>query len=250
MKILVYFVFRGESISQENLPLGVEGERVRLLSSDGLGAAFSAVGEASATPYLSAATAYARVIEAGHEACTVLPMRYGCLLDSREQICELLLRRRAEFLAGLDEAEGCVEMSLRILLSLPRGKIGTDPIFPDSCRGRKMGSVPIFAGPSGTAYLMSRKAHYSEMEDSAHRTEVIAQAVHEAFEGLFRNSKSERSRPGDSEMLSLHFLVGRQHVPAFREAFTRFQETVEQKILLTGPWPPYNFVHPALGGGH
>lgn len=124
MKCLVYCILRSRPLPRELLPVGVDGKKVSLLHEDGLAAAFSLVDDACDTPELSRVKAYAAVIEALHRACTVLPMRYGCLLPSETHLAALLRERREEFLARLDEVQGCVEMAIRVLLE----PIGTVPI--------------------------------------------------------------------------------------------------------------------------
>jgi hypothetical protein len=43
-------------------------------------------------------------------------------------------------------------------------------------------------------------------------------------------------------LLSLHFLVARTAAEDFRERVQRLALPGEVKVLISGPWPPYNFV--------
>ena len=54
--------------------------------------------------------------------------------------------------------------------------------------------------------------------------------------------REDRSSAADGRLLSLFFLVRRENVERFREAFGQLQQETSAKMLLTGPWPPYNFV--------
>jgi hypothetical protein len=45
-------------------------------------------------------------------------------------------------------------------------------------------------------------------------------------------------------MLSLYFLVKREEVEKFRQIFQAFASRYSARILLSGPWPPFNFVLP------
>jgi hypothetical protein len=43
-------------------------------------------------------------------------------------------------------------------------------------------------------------------------------------------------------LLSLYFLVPGSAVESFRQAFRHLSATEPARLLLSGPWPPYNFV--------
>ena len=306
MKFLVYCIFRGESLDGVfphrqvarrrhikacrlcrpmgkniggNLPPGVEGGKVQLFLAEGLGAVVSALDEACTTPNVARAVAYGRVIEASHKVCTVLPMRYGCLLDSEGEIKEFLIRHRTEFLAALAEVDGCVEMGLRVLLCgaeapcreqisrvflphRPASRAGLRPAVRPADAAKTLGAAlppstqigrraaSSFGGSPGAAYLADRRGHYREKDGEVGEAEAVIERIRQAFEGLYTHCKAERRSTGDRTMASLYFLVRRERLQAFLSAFARLREETTDKILLTGPWPAYNFVHPALGGGH
>ena len=61
------------------------------------------------------------------------------------------------------------------------------------------------------------------------------------FAGLFVKCTTEAPSPR-LPLLSLYFLVPRPAVTSFRQAFRQLTETESARLLLSGPWPPYNFV--------
>jgi hypothetical protein len=64
---------------------------------------------------------------------------------------------------------------------------------------------------------------------------------------VMANSNYGRARAGanlQSPMLSLYFLVPRKSIGKFREVFRRLSCAEPARLLLSGPWPPYNFVLP------
>jgi hypothetical protein len=214
------------------LPAGVEGAQVLLVAEGGLAAACSVAPDGCATPTVPRATAYARVVAALHKVAAVVPFRYGNLLENREQVVNLLRVHRAEFLQSLEEVEGCDEMGLRILLENRPGL---------AC------AQPAYAAPGGTGreFLEGRRAHYAAEEcDEALAAHAAAEA-RGALEGLAVKCRAQRSSAPASPLgrvLSLFFLVRRENVERFREAFGQLQQETSAKMLLTGPWPPYNFV--------
>jgi hypothetical protein len=228
MNYLVYCIFRARDGVSDGLPPGVDGAKVSRVAAAGLAASFSRVRPRDTVPSVSRVQAYARVIEALHKRHTVLPMRYGCELSTRAQVVELLCERRTEFQAALDEVEGCVELSVRILLKKTEAPAPTD-----------VGPAP---GPSpGQAYLAKRKAWYADQDHQWNEAAAAARRMEKAFDGLFLRCVTEPLRPGREQLLTLHFLVQRKDQEAFRREFRRLEKSAPERLLLTGPWPPYSF---------
>ena len=226
MKHLVYCLLRAAPSARA--PAGVDGHDVHILADSGLAAAYSHVGDACAPPSVARITAYARVVEALHEVCTVLPVRYGCMLDTEAQVARLLRERHAEFLAALDAVDGCSEMGIRVLL---RGAGG--PALDSSS--------PTPQALSGGAYLAGRRAYYAERDGRDEEAAAVAARAQGALDGLFVELRAERQVENGGCLLLLHFLVPRSSVEPFREAFGSLRSQSPEKVVLTGPWPPYNF---------
>ena len=230
MKHLLYCILTACPLRGDDLPTGTDGVRVSLLTDNRLSAAYSVLGDSCATPDISTCVAYARVIQEIHERATVVPMRYGCLLGSEQAVRELLQLRGEYFKAALAELEGCVEMGVRVLL----------PAAPPRARERvAVGAAP----PSGTGYLAARQAAYGAMDADCHEADAAICAIRDALAPYVVKSNPDRSRMGNRRAASICFLVRREEVAELREAFRRFQEEADLKLLLSGPWPPYSFVH-------
>ena len=226
LKCLVYCILRDHADAWKVGPTGIEERSVSLAAEDGLVAAYSAVPDTYVTPTLPRIKAYARVVEAFHNTRTVLPMRYGCVVGSRPQISELLRVHRREFKASLDELVGCVEMGLRVL-----------PADSRAPRDRGRTAPPL----SGKAYLAGQRVHYQCKDVLREKGDAMTERIRRAFEGLYVKHHAERSLPGEAPLLSLYFLIRRADQERFRKAFGQLQEKSTERMLLTGPWPPYNF---------
>lgn len=238
MKYLLYCILRDPAPADGDLAPGVDGAPVFLKAEAGLAAACSVVSDASLAPSVPRAMAFARVVEFLHRTRPVVPFRYGCFLDGEAQVAELLRARRRELEASLDAMAGCVEMSLRVLLA--------DGALP-SHRNSAVKKVPDTFS-SGRAYLADRSEHYAALDATQEHAGAAADGLRRAFEGLFVRSEVETPRGRASHLLSLYFLVSRDRLEAFREAFRDLQRRSPERMLLTGPWPPYNFVDPSRQG--
>lgn len=220
------------------LPGGVDGTRVRLIEEGDLGAAVSWVEAPDVTPNVARVLSYGNVVEALHADRVVLPMRYGCLFGEESQVVELLRVHGEEYAAALRGLDGCVEMGVRILL-------------PTESPVRCPPSGSEIEGASGRAYLTDRAARYAREDKAARALAAVMERLRGALGGLAESTKTDRCVRADQGFSSLYFLVKRGAVESFRQAFRRIERTESARLLLSGPWPPYNFVAPGRhGNGH
>lgn len=227
--LLVYTVFQRSS--NEELPAlqGMEGETISFLDDQVLVAAISTAPKNYGSPDLPELMVYAKTIETLSHSRTLLPFRYGCFLDNSEQVLELLHRRRQIFQTALDEVADCVELSLRLILS------------KEECTKKAKPSEAIHQSSLGAMYLATRSAYYAEKDQVKKATALKTQEIHTAFSGLYVKSLVETSGLEQGGLLTMHFLVPRENATRFLEVFRLVEGQGNNKALLTGPWPPYNF---------
>jgi hypothetical protein len=241
MKLLLYCIlFKDQAAVIEGVPDGIESGSPRVIESNGLGAVVSVVPENTLPADTSAILAYHRVIEWFHNHCDVIPLRFGAVVDDEAEVERLLDRHGQRYETMLKELAGCAEMGVRI--------IGATPTPTEPC-GYSGGSSLNYTG-NGARYLAERKArHDTESLAVEHFNNVIAQ-YRSRFEGMFINFKSEISKSTsvvgrhDSFLVSLYFLVPKESVEEFRNIYAKLKLESAFKILMSGPWPPYNFVLP------
>ena len=231
MKCLLHCVFRETG---EGLPDGC-GEAVFVVTGHGLAAAASPAGDGDAAPALSRLVAYQRVVEAFHASRAVIPMRYGCLLEGPPAILRLLEEHRQEYETLLARLEGMVEMGIRILWDRGQGPV------PKETEG-----VPSTPGAAYLAMLRKRHPPGDGLEAEEGRlAERIAGSLGAGPERL----RAEASNAAGGRLLSLYFLTPKTSVADFRDRVRRMPIPKGARLLLSGPWPPYNFVaSPAPAG--
>jgi len=215
--------------------LGVGNQPVYRLTHQRLSAAVSRLEPADLAPDLPRLRAYARVVCALHCQGPVIPLRYGAVVSQESRLLALLDEQILQYEALLRELEGCVEMGLRVLLpqtSLSPGAAGNREELPGS-------SAP--PGRPGLTYLTARKLHYARQDRWTEEYRRAADRCQAQFTGLFVKCKTEAPSPC-LPLLSLYFLVPRAMLAPFRQAFRRLSATESARLLLSGPWPPYNFV--------
>jgi hypothetical protein len=243
---LLYCLFLGRDEGKLDELTGVDGQPIAILAHHGLSAVVSLL-SAHPLPTVDVATilSYQRVINHFHHRRTIIPMRYGCLFDGETQIFRLLEDRFDEYRKLLEALDGCDEMGIRVLLD--------PPVCGKPAPGLE-NSNPALPAPhplaTGKGYLHARRSHYADKDQLVNEEKAIFETVCEPFSGLFVRCKVEKATPvsgnhqSSCHLLSLYFLVKRAKIETFRQVFQAFASQYVRKILLSGPWPPFNFVVP------
>lgn len=198
---------------------GVGGRPVALVRAAGLAAAVSQLDRVDRG--VESVMAYGEVVEHCHRHCTVVPMRYGCLLDGERAVQAHLEACQAAYQALLAELDGCVEMGARIVLE-------QEP-------STKM------AAESGRDYLRARRCAFATTEHG----EREAAALDEALHGLYRRRLAEPGHFAGHAVHSVHYLVETTRLGPFRTALRGLRPGGGSRLLTSGPWPPYSFATPA-----
>ncbi len=219
---------------------GVDGQPIALVPQGRLRAGVSPLGENELGATLARVEAYERVVEAFFRERTIVPMRFGSILESDAAVARYLSKHGARFRARLRELSGCVEMGVR--LAAPAGvEASRPPRDSRALRARRREAAP------GRAYLEARVERRRAAEE-------LAERYRDGLSGLFSRFEVEAPSPaalvvGPEGMaaLSLSFLVPSSCVEAFRKAFGEVHRG-EGSARLSGPWPPYSFVTDLEGG--
>lgn len=250
MKFLLYCIVSCSGHKQPETLAGVNGQPVSLIVKNGVAAAVSKIGHAADyVPDISQILEYKKVVETLHDSHTVIPMRYGCLFENERQIIRMLEGRGYEYQVLLLKLEGCMEMSIRVLIencgsrTVDLTKREENPIVPN-----------LKAIPSGRAYLATIKGRYAQHAKITEEMKEVSRQCRSALSGLFVQCKEEYLPPPNPQTItpsvySLYFLVSEESVDRFREKARCIRLNETMKFLLSGPWPPYNFVQPDFSLG-
>ncbi len=235
MSYLLYCIFRAPARRKLGMPPGVGGRPVFVLAQNGLSVGLSEFAGSDRVPDIPQILAYEKVVEFFHRDLTLIPVRYGCELGGASEVLALLEKRRDEYGAILDDLEGLTEMGIHVLLDRPGA--GTES---DTCPGAPQ-FFPLPCG-SGAAYLAAKRQHYLGLDQAAGPERLLVEEVWASLAGLYARRKVAFPDSKRSRLLSLYFLVPRASLGPFRRAARHFRPKQSVKLLLSGPWPPYNFV--------
>lgn len=163
--------------------------------------------------------AHERAIAWFHASRTVIPIRFGCVVEE-SAVLDRIRERRVEYEELLGRLEGRSEMGLRLWWAPP-------PEEPQPAR-------------EGARYLAAVRGRHAGLRPDE-RTWAARIACE--LKGLYAGQRNE-ARPADNgRLVSLYFLVPRDSVEDFRGRARQMKTVVplDMKVLVSGPWPPYNF---------
>ena len=233
MSYLLYCVFRGGRPPEAELPNGIQGKTVLVVDRSGLGAAVSEIAQIDPVPDVATVLTYEGVVEYLFGQQTIIPMRYGCTVPDRMGLAALLDGRHKDCEALLHRLDGLAEMGIQFAASTSEACPAIDsPEVHPAC------SQP--SDRSGVSYLLAKQQHYGSADRVAEARNERVTTVCRALSGQFVRHKVERPASG-AHVVSIYFLVPRGSVESFREASRRCLEDRLTKLVVSGPWPPYNF---------
>jgi len=180
--------------------------------------------------------AHERVNETVMRDHTVIPMSFGTIFKTREDIVELLRSAYDAFADVLSKMQDKLEFGLKVLWD--RDEIVRTIEQEDEDIHRLKTEI---SSQKGSTYFA--RMQYGRLIDGAlqQRSERY---VAEFFQGLRDVSVASRVNRaiGDKMIMNAAFLVQRDQEPAFdkriKEIASRFDKLT---FKYTGPWPPYNF---------
>jgi hypothetical protein len=182
--------------------------------------------------------AHERVNETVMHEHTVIPMSFGTIFKTREDIVELLRSAAEAFGDVLNKMQNKLEFGLKVLWDRDQAVREVESEDEDISRLKKE-----ISGQKGPTYFA--RMQYGRLIDSALQSRS-ERYVAEILDQLRDVSVASRiNKPiGDKMIMNAAFLIARDQESAFdarvKQIATRFDRLT---FKYTGPWPPYNFVN-------
>ncbi|HEX2436865.1 MAG TPA: GvpL/GvpF family gas vesicle protein [Methylomirabilota bacterium] len=182
--------------------------------------------------------AHERVNEAVMKYQTVIPMSFGTVFKTRDDIVELLRGAHGAFQDVLAKMENKVEFGLKVLWD--RDAMIRHLEHEDEDIRRLKSEI---AAQKGSTYFA--RVQYGRLVEGALQSRS-EEYVGEIFAALRDVSVASRANKpiGDKMIMNAAFLVEREREAAFDGRVKTLGATHESLTFrYTGPWPPYNFVN-------
>ena len=182
--------------------------------------------------------AHERVNETVMREHTVIPMSFGTIFKTREDIVELLRSAAEAFGDVLNKMQNKLEFGLKVLWDRDQAIREVESEDEDISRLKKE-----ISGQKGPTYFA--RMQYGRLIDSALQSRS-ERYVADILDQLREVSVASRiNKPiGDKMIMNAAFLISRDQESAFDSKVKSIAGRFDKLTFkYTGPWPPYNFVN-------
>jgi len=214
--------------------LGVSGNQVFLYPASDLAIIVSEHNPTEALNQKSGVD-HARVIADCFQHSTVLPFRFGTVFQDDEALRKSIRSNQRQFLGNIDKLRGKTEMHLKILVD-------------DCCTRSLEKHLPIEG--AGRAYLTNLRESASRQRERQTRARAVSFQMHRLFAPLDEEVSCRLTESGKM-VLDVAHLIDRKYVERYQNKFATTSAMMREcQMQISGPWPPYHFVHRLTKGVH
>src|SRR5689334_24740179 len=236
----VYCIVRSER-QREFGTIGIGGgQRVFTVAYNDLAAVVSDTPIVIYDPTRENVLAHEFVNETVMKDFTVIPMSFGTVFRSEDDVTELLRSTYQAFSDVLDKMQDKIEFGLKVLWE--REKVIAN-LERENDEIRRLKDEISRNAASSTYFARMQLGRLVEAALEGVQSRYVAD-IHEALKPVAVASRSNKVI-GDRMILNAAFLVERTQERAFddkvKEVSRRYEDLLTFKY--TGPWPPYNFVN-------
>src|SRR5438876_2056576 len=229
-----------EHLSFGKIGIGGAGEPVYTVNHQDIAAVVSKTPVAIFDPTRENALAHEHVIETVMKNHTIIPMSFGTVFRTDDDIREVLKSIYPSLKDVLHQMAGKLEFGLKV--NWDRDQIIED-IKHDDEEIRQFHQEIIRKHLQST-YLARMQLGRMIDKALAERSISYVREIYESLRGVCVASRDNQPI-GDKMIMNAAFLVERQREAQFDNAVNKIARKYGQRLKFkyTGPWPPYNFVN-------
>jgi hypothetical protein len=214
---------------------GVSGNQVFLYPASDLAVIVSEHNPADALNQKSGVD-HARVIADCFKHSTVLPFRFGTVFNDDESLRKSIRSNQRQFLGNIDKLRGKTEMHLKILV--------------DDCCCGKDSDRHVPTETVGREYLTNLRETATRQRERQTRARAVSFQMHRLFMPLDEEVTCRLTESGKM-VLDVAHLIERKYVERYQNKFATTSAMMRDcQMQVSGPWPPYHFVHRLTRGAH
>ncbi len=178
---------------------------------------------------------HARVIADCFRHSTVLPFRFGTVFSDDESLRKSIRSNQRQFLGNIEKLRGKTEMHLKILV--------------DDCCGREI-ERQHSTETVGRGYLTNLRETATRQRERQTRARAVSFQMHRLFMPLDEDISCRLTENGKM-VLDVAHLIERKFVERYLNKFATTSAMMRDcQMQVSGPWPPYHFVHRLTRGAH
>lgn len=208
---------------------GIQGNQIFLYPASDLAVVVSEYSP-SETLTQQSGVEHARVISDCFKMSTVLPFRFGTVFADDEALRRSIRSNQRQFLTNIERLRGKAEMHLKVMLD-------------DCCREqiRRYTSAPL---PTvGKEYLSNLRENAALQRERQTRARAVTVQMHRMFLPLAEEVSCRRMDTGKM-LLDIAHLIDSAGIERYQNKYSSASVQMKDcQMQLSGPWPPYHFVH-------
>jgi len=220
--------------------IGGRGDEVYTVHHEGLAAVVSNTPLQVYDPTRENVFAHEQVNETVMRDFTVLPMAFGVMFRTEEDIVELMRGTSDALRDVLAKMHGKVEFGLKVNWDREQVIAGIEQ-ESEEIRNLK---EQITSRAAGSTYFARMQLGRLVEQALSEKSDAY---VREIYAGLREAAVASRANKpiGDKMIMNVAFLIERDREAEFDTKVKEIAARYEGKLSFkyTGPWPPYNFVH-------
>jgi Gas vesicle synthesis protein GvpL/GvpF len=181
-----------------------------------------------------AAVEHARVISECFKLSTVLPFRFGTVFADDDSLRKSIRSNQRQFLANIERLRGKAEMHLKVVL--------------DDCARERNRTVVMDC--VGKEYLSNLRENATRQRERQTKARAVSVQMHRMFSPLDEEISCRRMDSGKM-LLDIAHLIENKGIERYQNKYSSAtQQLKDCQMQLSGPWPPYHFVHRMSRQGH
>jgi len=176
-----------------------------------------------------AAVDHARVISECFKVSTVLPFRFGTVFGDDEALRKSIRSNHRQFSANIERLRGKTEMHLKVMLE----DCGRDGAFRPCADAHAVGKD----------YLANLRETAALQRERQTKARSVSVQMHRMFTPLDEEVTCRRTDTGKM-LLDIAHLIDTRNVERYQNKYSSASQLMKDcQMQLSGPWPPYHFVH-------
>lgn len=246
MAILIYSILSVTESPAETHALlseirGMQEEELSMVIVDKIAVVTSNIQESPIKADQQNALAFAAVIESLAHHFTLLPVRFGTMMDSAATLTGMLGRNYDDILSNLLKVEGKSEFGLKVfcdshdLMAQLKSKSETNTSTVSN-------PAPEIKSSVFKAYVNRKLEEHRQEEMLLSFIDSVIAEIRESLNS-FNAIARMKKKATETNIVDAVFLLKMQDKDALIQTVRGFQDRhPELNYVLTGPWPPYSFV--------
>jgi len=246
MKKLIYAILSLDDNPDRRIAIppeitGIPGDKLHLIRQGGIAAVAGNTNGDAVDTVRKAALQYAGIIENLSFHFTLLPVRFGSVMESEDAVTRMLEKNATAILANLQKVDNRFEFGLKIFCDSE--KLSAFLVNKTDPAASTNDPPPTDLPPSVYRDYVNKKlkAHRLEEMMLAYVDSVIAVITSKvsALTSISRFTKMAST----SNLIDAVFLLEKEKKDELVVTIAGLMEEHPMlTFMLTGPWPPYNFV--------